>query len=746
MNGLTWLRELETEGRRAFDNDRRVMDFDSYFATLLESPAQQCRTAVSYLRDCMDHYGTSTLQRPDGPVLHYHLFDCPWDDGQDRLVGQEEAQHRFYRILSNFEREGRVARLVLLHGPNGSAKSSFIGCLARALEDYSSQPEGAVYRFNWVFPTSKHARKRLGFGADDDPGSSESFALLEDDEVDARLPGDLRDHPLLLLPPEARQSLLERLQREGRLPEDRPLGEHLWQGNLSPRSHAIATALLASYKGDLRRVLQHVQVERFQFSRRYRVGCVTIEPQIHVDASARQVTMDEGLQALPPALRHLSLYEPMGDLVDGNRGLIEFNDLLKRPLESYKYLLATCEKGTVTLPNAILHLDALFVASSNEVHLRAFKEYQDFPSFKARMDLVKMPYLRDYTIEQAIYDAQVRAGQLGTLIAPHATYVAALWAVLSRLHVPDPERADADIRDVIKKLTPLEKAELYAGTREPADLTAEQSRALWAHVAAMMSEDQDTHGYEGSLGASPREMQEILLNAAQDERYEGLSPIAVLDELERLVERTTVYDFLTLEVDQGYHDHRTFISLIRDRYLDRVDNEVRAAMGLVSEAQYVDLFSKYILHVSYALKNERIYHEATGRTEEPDRDLMDRLEVIWDAPSDREGFRRDLIGRVGAWRIDFPGEDINYRRLFPKLFDALEADYFRQQKDTISVLAKQALDVLVAEHSEETAAPGLSADDSRAVEAFLHDMDAHHGYPRPLVRDALGALIRYRYA
>jgi serine protein kinase len=241
-------------------------------------------------------------------------------------------------------------------------------------------------------------------------------------------------------------------------------------------------------------------------------------------------------------------------------------------------------------------------------------------------------------------------------------------------------------------------------------------------------------------------MQEILLNAAQDERYEGLSALAVLDQLERLIERTTVYDFLTLEVDQGYHDHGAFISVIRDRYLDRVDNEVRAAMGLVSEAQYVDLFTKYILHVSYTLKNERIYHEATGRKEDPDTGLMERLEAIWDAPSDREGFRRDLIGRVGAWRIDFPGGEINYRRLFPKLFDALEADYFRQQKDTISALAKKALDVLVSEASDETPTPNLSTDDVKAVQAFIGDMTEHHGYSRPLVRDALGALVRFRYA
>src|SRR5690606_31669509 len=174
------------------------------------------------------------------------------------------------------------------------------------------------------------------------------------------------------------------------------------------------------------------------------------------------------------------------------------------------------------LPNAILHLDQLFLASSNEKHLNAFKEYQDFTSFKGRMDLVKMPYLRDYKVEQAIYDEQVRTGGMQGMVGPHATFIVALWAVLTRLKRPRAENYPSGIREIVARLKPIEKAELYAGEREPPDLTPEQSRELRAVLPDMLAEGQDDLDYEGSFGASPREMKQVMLHAFQNERYFGL--------------------------------------------------------------------------------------------------------------------------------------------------------------------------------------------------------------------------------
>ncbi len=743
---LALLRDLEDRTNRAFQERQQVLSFDAFFSTFLSAPARHVRTAAQYLRDCFEHYGSTEIQRPTGKVVRWNLFDTPWANGKDRVVGQEEAQSALHRLLQNFVRERRVTRLVMLHGPNGSAKSSLIECLAQALEDYSSQDVGAVYRFNWVFPSNKVSKKRLGFGGPADRASLQSFAHLDDDDVDARLPADLRDHPLLLIAQPERKAILERLVAEGHIGRDEPLGDYLLDGDLAPRSRAIFDALLNAYHGDLQRVLQHVQVTRFTFSRRYRHGVVTIEPQLHVDAGIRQVTMDQAMASLPSALKNLSLFEPYGDLVDSNRGLINYNDLLKKPIDAFKYLLATCEKGTVALPNAILHLDTVFLASSNEAHLKAFKEYPDFASFKGRMDLVRMPYLRSYDTERRIYDEHLRAGGLADELVPHTTFVLALWAVLTRLKRPRAELYPARIRDVVARLSPMEKAELYAFGRVPRELNAEMSRELIAVVPEIFVESQDAPDSEGLSGASPREMKQVLLNAMQSRRHWGLSPLGIVEELREHVKLRSVYEYLQTKRDSGYHDYEGFIEQVYDRWMELVDGELRLAMGLVDEQKYEDLFARYLLNVTYAQKNEKLYNDKTGNYDPPDAKLMGEVERTWEVGSDPERFRRDLVSRVGAWRVEHTGTPIPWRKLFPKLIEQLEQDYYQKQKARVRRQLEHCMTVLAAEQShDDPTTRGLSAQDVAKAAEVLSQLVTQHSYPRPSLREVLSALLKHRY-
>jgi predicted Ser/Thr protein kinase len=753
LRQLKPLRELEDRLSRAFAERRQVMSFDEYFHAFSAAPGRYVRTAAQYLRDCFLHFGTTQVDRPGGRIQRWNLFDTPWQHGKDRVVGQEDAQNAIFRLLQNFIRERRVTRLVMLHGPNGSAKSSLVECLAQGLEHYSGLDEGAIHRFHWVFPSNRVSKKRLGFGPSAERDSLQSYAHLEDDDVDARLPADLRDHPLLLIPQRERKAVLLGLLEEGRISRDEPVGDYLLEGDLSPRSRAIFDALLTAYHGDLQRVLQHVQVTRFSFSRRYREGLVTIEPQLHVDAGNRQVTMDQALASLPASLKNLSLFEPYGDLVDANRGVVHYNDLLKKPIDAFKYLLATCEKGTVALPNAILHLDCLFFATSNETHLRAFKEYADFASFKGRMDLVRMPYLRNYAIEQTIYDEHLSAGGLNgsktsarNEVVPHSTFVLALWSVLTRLKKPKPEPYPAKIREVVQKLSPLDKAELYAHGRAPRDLNAEQSRELLAILPELLAEGQDAPDGEGLSGASPREMKQVLLNALQNRRHWGISPLGILDELREHVKLKSVYEYLQQKREAGYYDHESFIDQVQERWLERVDGELRHAMGMVDEQKYEDLFARYLLNVTYAQKNEKLYNEKTGNYDPPDTKLLSELERVWDVTGDPDRFRRDLVSRVGAWRIEHPGAPIPWRKLFPKLIEQLEQDYYTRQKLRVRRQLEHCMTTLAAEGiGEEPQLPGVQQSDFAQARQVLDRLERDYGYPRASLREVLGALLRGRY-
>jgi predicted Ser/Thr protein kinase len=174
------LSQTVTDVRDSFARKRLLMSFAEYFALFGADPARHARSAAQYLRDVFDHFGSTTIASPRGAVTRWHLFDCPWDNGKDALMGQEEVQAAVYRLISNFAREGRTNRLILLHGPNGSAKSTFVANLQRGMEHYSSLEEGALYRFNWIFPSQKLTKGGIGFsgGKFEMEGATESLEFV----------------------------------------------------------------------------------------------------------------------------------------------------------------------------------------------------------------------------------------------------------------------------------------------------------------------------------------------------------------------------------------------------------------------------------------------------------------------------------------------------------------------------------------------------------------------------------------
>ena len=737
-----WLTHATGEMRDSFARNRRVISFSEYVTLFSAEPVRQLRSAAQYLRDVFDHFGTEPVRTPRGPMTRWKLFDCAWDSGKDALIGQEEVQAAVYRLVSNFAREGRTNRLMLLHGPNGSAKSTFVACLQRAMEHYSTLEEGALYKFNWIFPSQKLTKGGIGFGGGiEAAGGQETFAYLDDELIESKISDEMRDHPLLLVPRGRRRDLVaQRLTAVGHA-DFRP-ADYLLRGDLSHRNRQIFEALLSSYHGDLSKVLRHVQVERFFVSRRYRQAAATVEPQLAVDARSRQLTMDRSLASLPPALQSLTLYEYQGELVDGNRGVIDFADLLKRPLESYKYLLGTVEQGRVSLDVASLELDTVFIGSSNESYLAAFKEIPEFQSFKGRMELVRVPYLLDYRVEQRIYETQIRAAhnESGRHVAPHVSWVTALWAVLTRMKKPLAEKYGKQLSDLVGKLGPMEKAYLYGDGATPEGITTEQARDLVAGIEKIARESDSYPNYEGRTGASPREMKLVIMNAAQSPRHKCLSPFAVFDELEELVRGVTVYEFLKQEpLPGGFHENRKFIFQVRDRLIDRIDDEVRTSMGLVEERRYIDQFERYASHVSYWVKKEKVPNPITGRDEDPDEEMMVEVERILQVSNRRDEFRREVIARIGAWSIDHPRQKPDYEQIFPRPIAELRESFFEERKKQVRKINEDLL-VLLTDGPTR-----MQPDAAAAAQTTLDTLKSRFGYCDNCAKDAILALVRKRY-
>lgn len=747
MDAARLLSNLGSGVRSAFAENRSILSFEEYLSAFLESPRRQARGAAQYLRDVMDAFGADDRETPIGRVRRWRLFDLEFDpDGRaQRIAGQEEVQAAIYRALGSFVRSGRVNKLILLHGPNGSAKSSIVSALVRAMEAYSRKPEGALYRFHWVFPSERRLRgSGMGFGTRGEGGEPTSFAHVDGEMLDARLSCPLRDHPLLLLPREERRRLLEEHCRphvRGSGEVDFVVPQVLLEGDLCHYCRSIHDALLGAYRGDWLKVVRHVQVERFYVSSRYQQAAVTVEPQLSVDAGFRQVTADRSLAALPPALQTLTLLEPHGPLVSGNRGLIEYSDLLKRPLEAFKYLLGTSETGRLPLEHFLLQLDLVLVASANEKQLAMFKETSEFASFRGRLELVRVPYLRRASVEREIYDQQITDAAVGKHVAPHATEVAATWAVLTRLKRPIPDRYQGELRELVEDLTPLDKLALYDRASAPDRLALAASKILRKHTPDLYQESDVYPNYEGRMGASAREVKTVLLHAAQAQGSACLTPRAVLEELTALCRDKTVHEFLQQEVVDGYHDHEEFVRVVEAEYLDRLDEEIRDSMGLVSEAQYRELFQRYVMMVSHWVKGEKVRNRVTGDFEPPDESRMVEMEKIaMPSGEDRGAFRRGLISAVGAFRLDHPdAAEIDYGAIFPDLFRRLRDHTYEERKRQLHRSKEHLLRYLSDDRS------GLDEKARKQVEATLGNLRARYGYCESCAQDAILFLMRRRY-
>lgn len=727
-----------------FRRGMRVLSFPEYLELFTTQPQRYARDASRYVKDAFDHYGSENVRYPWGTFKRFHLFDLPWEPappqgGRPRgtLVGQEPVQEEIYRSLENFVREGRPNRLILLHGPNGSAKSTIVGCILRALEDYSSKDEGALYCFSWVFPSSATTKGGLGFAGRKAAGH-DSYAHLSDSELDAKLLVEVRDHPLFLIPISERRAMLEKLGITD--PSD-----WLLRGELSHKSREVSEALLASYNGSYTEVLKHVRVERYFISQRYRVGAVTLGPQMSIDAAERQVTADRSLSSLPASLQAVSLYEAKGELVDAAGGILEFSDLLKRPLDTFKYLQLTVETGEVALTAQNIQLNCVMMGSANELHLDAFRDHPEFASFRGRLELVRTPYLRSSEHERTIYDLLV-APQVRRHVAPHATLAAAQFAVLTRMRKPKTEELSGELGRLAGELTAFEKMELYAHGTAPSRLESDERKVLTAGIDTLYEQSNEYPIYEGRVGASPREMRAILLDAAQSTQYQCLSPLAVLSEIDDLIARKSEFEWLQETAKAGgYHDAEAQRSAVFDNLLSVWETEMYSASGLVDEAQYEELFDRYVQHVSVWSKRERIRNKLTGDYEEPDEQMMTEVEKLLETsveggkPANKEEARQELISQIAVWAINHPNERALPLTVFPHIVKKMKDAIFASRLPRVAAVARDVM-LLVRAEGE-----GLDSARRKAAEDAIERLRGK-GYCEHCAGDMTSMLVRRRFA
>ncbi|MCA9564296.1 MAG: serine protein kinase, partial [Myxococcales bacterium] len=396
--------------------------FDAYLKLVQENPAI-CRTAYQRLYDMVLSHGVEEYIDNRKRIVRYNFFSGK--AGGDAVFGLDIPIMRLMNVLrSAAEEYGTERRIILLHGPVGSAKSTIARGLKRGLEEYSRKPEGALFTFEWHLPEK----------------------LQHISGGQAVFPSPMHEEPIKLIPEEWREEACRKLG--------------IWdnkfvprvRGDLDPASRMIFRELMEHYQGEWSKVMKHITVRRLLLSEKDRVGVGTFQPKDEKNQDSTELTGDINY-------RKIAIYgsdsDPRAFNFDGefnvaNRGIIEFIEILKLDVAFlYDLLGATQEHKIKPKKFAQTDIDEVIIGHTNEPEYRKLLSNEYMEALRDRTVKIDIPYITKWSEEIKVYKKDFNAQRITTKkIAPHTIEMAAMWAVLTRLE--DPKKHDLSLLQKLK--------------------------------------------------------------------------------------------------------------------------------------------------------------------------------------------------------------------------------------------------------------------------------------------------------
>src|SRR5438128_4419621 len=124
--------------------------FEEYLRIVRENP-RVTRTAFQRIYDMILSHGKTEYIDNKKKLIRYHFFHDEQFGGRDAVFGLDVPLMKLVNVFkSAAQGYGTEKRVILLHGPVGSSKSTIVRLLKKGLEEYSRTPDGALYTFQSV--------------------------------------------------------------------------------------------------------------------------------------------------------------------------------------------------------------------------------------------------------------------------------------------------------------------------------------------------------------------------------------------------------------------------------------------------------------------------------------------------------------------------------------------------------------------------------------------------------------------
>jgi len=515
--------------------------------------------------------------------------------GLDRAVERlvEEYFHSAARRLDVRK------RILLLMGPVSGGKSTLVTMLKRGLEQFSRTERGSVFAIK-------------GCPMHEDP-----LHLI---------PNELR--------PDAEQELGVRIE-----------------GNLCP---SCQMRLKTEYNGDIEGML----VERVLISEDDRVGIGTFSPS---DPKSQDIADLTGSIDFSTITEYGSESDPRayrfdGELNKANRGLMEFQEMLKCDEKFLWNLLSLTQEGNFKAGRfALISADELIIAHTNETEYKAFIANKKNEALQSRMIVMPIPYNLKVSDEEKIYTKLVGQSDMKHIhIAPHALRAAAIFSILTRLKESKKQGMDL-----------LKKMRMYDGEE------------VEGYKEADLKEMQNEYIEEGMSGIDPRYVINRISSALIKQ---DLQCINALDVLRALKDGLDQHPSISKEEREKYLN---FISFARKEYDSLAKKEVQKAFVYSFEESARTLFENYLDNIEAYCNWTKIKDPLTGEELEPDERLMRSIEEqIGVSENAKKAFREEILIRISSYsrkgrKFDYSSHD--------RLREAIEKKLFTDLKDIVKI-------------------------------------------------------------
>ncbi|MFP4539739.1 MAG: protein prkA [Candidatus Paceibacterota bacterium] len=604
--------QLERRKEKKEESYPKKMTCGEYLEMVKQTP-EVAQLAPARIYNAIVRQGVETIpenERWGDADSRYKFFS-------DQMFGQEDAHENLMRFLAAGARRTETGkRILLLMGPPAGGKSTIASMMKRGLEEYSQ-----------VVPL---------------------YAIEG---------CDLHEEPLHLLPRHLRSSFEE------------TLGVKI-EGDLCPqcRRRLFEEFSEKNEAGDIVEVRwEDVPVVRTSLSERGRVGISTFQPG---DPKSQDISDLIGYEDVAKSARYGKAdprsYSLTGELEKGNRGMIEFIEMLKCDKKFLWCLISVAQEQVIKVQGSTfpqIYTDTVILSHTNQPEFEEFAQQKE-PALHDRIYMVKVPYPLRVKDEKKVYEKLLRESHLSNVhISPYALDIVAMFTVLTRY-------SKSQICE-----DPVKKMKYYNGDR------VQEDRYENPVDVRELREEGKNKG-EGFFGISSRYAIDAINTALTKEGATCLTPRMAIRALQRHFEHhmgfskeeVAYYKSLLQETKEG---------TVTGEYKKIVEKEVTKAFLKAYEDLAREQFEKYMRNVTAHCRKEKIQDPFTGRYEDPDENIMRSIEEMIGVTENRKDqFRQEVL----VYKATEPNFDFS---TYEPLQEAVEKKLLHQMKDTLSLVVSK---------------------------------------------------------